>query len=95
MWVVMMVAMMLPSFVPMLSRYRRAVGRPGEKRLGPLTALVGMGYFCVMDVRAMTVVTAASTIERLAPAGERVARANGVVVVAAGLFLIARSAGLR
>ena len=26
MWVVMMVAMMLPSLVPMLGRYRRAVG---------------------------------------------------------------------
>src|SRR5689334_6297762 len=28
MWVVMMVAMMLPSLVPMLCRYRRAVGGP-------------------------------------------------------------------
>src|SRR4029453_7254797 len=27
MWVVMMVAMMLPSLVPMLQRYRQAVGR--------------------------------------------------------------------
>jgi predicted metal-binding membrane protein len=30
MWVVMMVAMMLPSFVPMLSRYREAVVRTGQ-----------------------------------------------------------------
>src|SRR5262249_45212516 len=30
MWVVMMVAMMLPSLVPMLWRYRQAVGRTGE-----------------------------------------------------------------
>ena len=29
MWVVMMVAMMLPSLVPMLWRYRQAVGRTG------------------------------------------------------------------
>ncbi|MBW0001813.1 MAG: DUF2182 domain-containing protein [Verrucomicrobia bacterium] len=48
----------------------------------------------VMDLRAMTVVTAAVTIERLAPAGDRVARAVGAVVVGAGLFLIARAAGL-
>ena len=194
MWVVMMVAMMLPSLVPMLGRYRRAVGGTGEARLGRLTALAGVGYFVVwtvlgmvafplgvalaevemrqpelaravplavgvvvliagalqftawkarhlagcrdspahgialpadagtawrhglrlglhciqccaglmaillvigvMDLRAMVVVGAAITVERLAPAGERVARATGVVVVAAGLFLIARAAGL-
>ena len=194
MWVVMMVAMMLPSLVPMLSRYRRAVGGAGETRLGRLTALVGVGYFfvwavfglavfplgvalaavemqqpplaravpiaagvavlmagslqlsawkarqlaccreapgpgrtlpadagtawrhglrlglhctycCVpltaillvigvMDLRAMTVVTAAITVERLAPAGERVARASGAIVLGAGLFLTARAAGI-
>jgi predicted metal-binding membrane protein len=194
MWVLMMVAMMLPSLVPMLRRYRQAVGRTGETRLAPLTALVGAGYFFVwtvfgmaafplgvavatiemqqpalaravpiavgvvvlvagalqltawkahhlaccreapgrdrtlpsdagtawrhglslglhctqcsvglmaillvigvMDLRAMAVVAAAITVERLAPVGERVARATGVVVVGAGLFLIARAAGL-
>jgi predicted metal-binding membrane protein len=194
MWVVMMVAMMLPFLVPMLQRYREAVGRTGETRLGRLTALVGVGYFFVwtmvgiaafplgvvlaaiamrqpalartvpiavgvvvliagslqftawkarhlaccreapgragalpadpgtawrigvrlglhcghcctnlmaillvigvMDLRAMAVVTAAVTVERLAPASERVARAIGAVVVGAGLFLIARAAGL-
>ena len=201
MWVVMMVAMMLPSLAPMLWRYRQAVGptgqavgRTGKSRLGRLTALVGVGYFFVwtvfgmavfplgvalaavemqwptlaravpiavgvvvviagsiqftawkahhlaccreapargrrlpadagtawrhglrlglhcsyccagltaillvigvMDLRAMAVVTAAITVERLAPAGERVARATGVVVVGAGLFQIARAAGL-
>src|SRR5262245_53669645 len=45
MWVVMMVAMMLPSLVPMLWRYRQAVGSTGEARLGRLTALVSVGYF--------------------------------------------------
>jgi predicted metal-binding membrane protein len=194
MWVVMMVAMMLPSLVPMLGRYRRAVGRPGETRLGRLTALVGAGYFFVwtllglvafpvgivlaaaemrlpalaradpiaagvvvlvagalqftpwkrrrltccrdapgcgrrvpadfgtawryglriglrcssccigltaillvigvMDLRAMAVVTAAINAERLAPAGEFVARTSGTVAVGTGLFLIARAAGL-
>jgi predicted metal-binding membrane protein len=194
MWVVMMAAMMLPSLVPMLWRYRQAVGRPGEMRLGRLTALVGVGYFFVwavfgmavfplgvalarvemqhpalaratpiavgvvvlmagalqftawkayhlaccreapargptsptgastawrhglrlglhcscccagltaillvigvMDLRAMAVVAAAITAERLAPVGERVARAIGTVVVGAGVFLIARAAGL-
>jgi predicted metal-binding membrane protein len=188
MWIVMMVAMMLPSLVPMLRRYREAVGRSG------LTALVGAGYYLVwtvsgiaafllgvaltaiemaepalaravpvavgvvvllagslqftgwkahhlaccrevpgrggtlpadagtafqhglrlglhcsaccagltaillvvgvMDLRAMAVVAVAITLERLAPAGERVARATGVIVAGAGLLLIARTAGL-
>jgi predicted metal-binding membrane protein len=192
MWVVMMVAMMLPSLVPMLSRYRQAVGR--TTRLGWLTAFVGVGYFFVwtvfgmiafplgaalasaemqhpalsravpiaigmvvliagvlqfsawkarhlaccrevpgcgralpadaatawrhgvrlglrcsyscsgltaillvigvMDPRAMALVMAAITVERLAPAGERVAQVTGAVAVGAGLFLIARAAGL-
>jgi predicted metal-binding membrane protein len=194
MWVVMMVAMMLPARAPMLWRYRQAVCRTDETRLGRLTALVGGGYFfvwtvfgmaafplgvalaavemqqpalarfvpvavgivvmiggalqltawkarhlaccreapehgrtlaadagtawrhglrlglhcsrcCVglmaillvigvMDLRAMAIVAAAITVERLAPAGERVARAIGAVVVGAGLFLIARAARL-
>jgi predicted metal-binding membrane protein len=194
MWVVMMAAMMLPSLVPMLWRYRQAVGGPSETRLNRLTALVGVGYFFVwtvlgmgafplgvalaavemqqpelarhgpiavgvvvlmagslqltawkahhlgccreapgrgrtlsadagtawrhglrlglhcsrcclgpmaillvigvMDLRAMAVVAAAITVERLAPAGERVARATGAVAIGAGLFLIAQPAGL-
>jgi predicted metal-binding membrane protein len=47
MWVVMMVAMMLPTLVPMLRRYRQAVGKVGETRLGWLTALVSVAYFFV------------------------------------------------
>ena len=43
----------------------------------------------VMDLRAMVVVAAAITVERLARAGERIARALGAVVVGAGLFLMA------
>jgi hypothetical protein len=42
----------------------------------------------------MAVVTAAITAERFAPAGMRVERAIGGVVVGAGLILIARAAGL-
>ena len=58
-----------------------------------MAILLGLG---VMDLRAMVAVAAAITVERLAPApaGERVARATGVVVVGAGFFLIARAAGL-
>ena len=48
----------------------------------------------VMDLRVMAVVAAAITVERLAPAGERVARAIGAVTVGVGLFLIAQAAGI-
>jgi len=58
---------------------------------GPMAILLVVG---VMDLRAMAVVAAAITVERLAPAGERVARALGAVAVGAGSFLLARAAGL-
>jgi len=48
----------------------------------------------VMDLRAMAVVAVAITVERVAPAGERVARRTGAVFIGAGLFLLARAAGL-
>jgi hypothetical protein len=47
-----------------------------------------------MDLRVMVAVTAGITLERLAPAGERVAQAMGAVVIGAGSLLIARAAGL-
>jgi hypothetical protein len=47
-----------------------------------------------MDLRAMAVVAAAITAERVAPAGERVARAIGAAAAGAGLLLIARAAGI-
>jgi predicted metal-binding membrane protein len=47
-----------------------------------------------MDLRGMALVTAAITVERLAPGCERLARAVGAVLVGVGLFLIARAARL-
>jgi predicted metal-binding membrane protein len=191
MWIVMMIAMMMPSLIPALRRYRRAVAGTGEPRPGRLTVLAGAGYFFVwaifgaaafpvgaalaavalrqpaisravpiavgmavmiagafqltkrkarhlaccreapgpgralpagvgsawrhglrlglqcgrccgnlmaillvigvMDLRAMIAVTAAITAERLAPAGDGIARAVGAAIVATGLFLIARA----
>jgi len=58
---------------------------------GPMAILLVIG---IMDLRAMAVVAAAITVERLAPAGERVARAIGAVAVGAGLLMIGRAAGL-
>jgi predicted metal-binding membrane protein len=59
--------------------------------VGLTAILLVMG---IMDWRAMAVITAAITAERVAPAGERLARAIGAIAAGAGLFLIARAAGL-
>src|SRR5213078_4412028 len=88
MWVVMMVAMMLPSFVPMLWRYHLAVGRTGDTRLGWLTALVGVGYFFVWTVFGMAAfplgVALAAIEMQLPPLARAVPLAIGVVVLMAG-----------
>jgi predicted metal-binding membrane protein len=55
MWVVMMVAMMLPSLAPMLGRYRRAVRSTCESSLAPLTVLAGLGYFFVWTLFGLAV----------------------------------------
>src|SRR5205807_8012380 len=88
MWVVMMVAMMLPSLVPMLWRYRQAVGRTGETRLGRLTVLVGVGYFFVWTVFGMAAfplgVALAAVEMRLPALARAVPIAVGVIVLIAG-----------
>jgi predicted metal-binding membrane protein len=49
-WMAMMVAMMLPSLVPMLLRYRRAMRGQAGISLGWLAAIVAVGYFFVWFV---------------------------------------------
>jgi len=44
----------------------------------------------VMDLRAMTLVTLAITAERVAPAGQRIARVIGVMAIVTGLIQLAR-----
>jgi predicted metal-binding membrane protein len=83
----MMAAMMLPSLVPMLMRYRRAVGRTSEARLHALTALVGVGYFFIWTLFGALVFplgVALAAIEMRQSALARVAPiAVGVVVLIA------------
>ena len=58
----------------------------------PLTAvLLVLG---MMDLRVMAAITAAITLERLAPSDVRVVRAIGDGVIVTGLILMARAAGL-
>jgi len=90
MWTVMMVAMMLPSLVPMLRRYRQAVGSRGELRLGRLTALAGVGYYFVWTVFGMAAFAlgvALAEIEMRLPALSRAVpiAVGGVVLIAGAL----------
>ena len=88
MWVVMMVAMMLPSLVPMLWRYRQAVGRTGQPHLARRIALVGVGYFfvwTVLGVGAFLVGVALAALEMQLPALARAVPITvGVVVLITG-----------
>jgi predicted metal-binding membrane protein len=88
MWVVMMVAMMLPSLVPILWRYRQAIAQTGATPLGGLTALAGLGYFFVwtlLGVVAFSLGAALATVEMQLPAlAQVVPIAAGVVVLIAG-----------
>jgi len=88
MWIVMMMAMMLPSLVPMLSRYREALVRKGAPRVDRLTAVAGMGYFVVWTVFGMAAFPLGAGLASLAMHEPAVARvvpiAVGAVVLIAG-----------
>ena len=87
MWIPMMVAMMLPSLIPMLRRYRRVIGA-GQARRAALTALVSAGYFFVwtlLGLAALPLGVALAAIEMQQPALARaVPAAVGVVVLLSG-----------
>jgi predicted metal-binding membrane protein len=85
MWIVMMVAMMLPSLVPMLRRYRRAVGA-GAAPLGRLSVLVGAGYFAVWSALGLAVFPIGIALAQAEMRWPALAR---VVPIAAGLIVLA------
>ena len=90
MWVVMMAAMMLPSLVPMLSRYRHAVSNTGETHLGRLTVLVGVGYFSVWTLLGMAVfpLGAALTtgVMQQPELAHAMPTASGIIIMFVGVF---------
>ena len=94
MWIVMMVAMMLPSLVPMLRRYRQAVCMASETRLDWLTSIAGAGYFFVWTIVGIAVFplgVALAAIEMRQPALARAVPIGiGVVVLIAGALSSAR-----
>ena len=90
MWTVMMVAMMLPSLVPTLCQYRRAVSSVSASRRDSLTVLVGVSYFSVwtlLGIAAFPLGVAFAAIEMQYPTLARATPLTvSVVVLLAGLF---------
>jgi predicted metal-binding membrane protein len=87
MWTVMMAAMMLPSLVPTLLRYREALAAAGERRLGRFAAIAGAGYFFVWTAAGAalypTGVALAQATMRQAALSRAVPLASAVIVVMA------------
>jgi predicted metal-binding membrane protein len=86
MWIVMMVAMMLPSLAPMLWRYHETAGRLGHSRAGRLTACVGLGYFMVWAALGAAVFPPGAALAGLAMQWPAFARSVPVAIGAAVLI---------
>lgn len=68
MWTVMTAAMMLPSLLPLLVRYRRYVVGAGALRAGILTVMVAAGYFVVWIGIGLLAYPVSGLVGRLDPA---------------------------
>ena len=90
MWLVMMVAMMLPSALPMLLLYRRAAAFRGEPRLDVLTLAIATGYFLVWTLFGVVAYAAGVVISRAAmnwvTLSKIVPLAVGLALVFAGIY---------
>lgn len=87
MWMLMMVAMMLPSFAPVLWRYRESFGRVSATRRAWLTTLMGAGYFSVwmaFGIVAYAVGVALAALELQWPVLARAVPIAGALVVLGG-----------
>jgi predicted metal-binding membrane protein len=85
MWIVMMVAMMLPSLVPILGRYREAIAGTSEMLRGWLTALVALGYFLVWTVFGIIVFPLGAKLAEIEMQQPVLAR---VVPIAVGMVIV-------
>jgi predicted metal-binding membrane protein len=93
MWIVMTAAMMLPSLVPVLWRYRESIDRSGDTRRGWPLVLAGVGYFVVWTVFGLAAYVIGVLIAILAmrhPAlSHAMPLAAGAVLVIAGALQFA------
>jgi predicted metal-binding membrane protein len=76
----------LLSYAPTAWRYGLRLGLDCARCCANLMVLLLV--LGVMDLRAMAVVAAAITLERLAPTGQRAERVLGAVLVGFGLFML-------
>jgi len=101
MWVSMMVAMMLPSTLPMLLLYRRVERFRGDSYLSLRVWLVGAGYFAAWAGFGGLVCLAGALVSRMAMANTHVSQAIpvvcGLALIAAGTYQLTpwKSACLR
>lgn len=94
MWAVMMIAMMLPSLMPMLARYRATVQPTDRTSLGGLTMWVGAGYFFVWTAFGVAVFPAGAAIAvaqiRIPALAMAAPLATGAIILLAGLLQFTR-----
>lgn len=90
MWLSMMVAMMLPSTLPVVLLFRRVMIFRGQARTGWLSAVLSAGYFLAWTGFGLGVYAAGVVLTQLAMRSESTSRAvptlAGVALVAAGIF---------
>jgi predicted metal-binding membrane protein len=87
MWLAMMVAMMLPSCLPMLLLYRRAASFRKEPHLGSITLVLGAGYFFVWLLFGVVAFAAGAAVAHAAMTSMAVSRA--IPFAAAGALVLA------
>jgi predicted metal-binding membrane protein len=90
MWLAMMVAMMLPSALPMLLIYRRVMLFRSEPRCGLRTWLVGAGYFTAWTAFGIVAYGCGLAVARLAMVSELASRlvpfASGIALAVGGVW---------
>jgi predicted metal-binding membrane protein len=89
MWVVMMVAMMLPSLAPVLWRYRQVVDTASPARVDALAAIVAVGYALVWTAIGIGLYLAGVSLAAIAMQQPAVARA---VPLTAGVAILVAAA---
>jgi predicted metal-binding membrane protein len=92
MWLAMMVAMMLPSTMPMLLLYRRAATFHGEEHPGRAMFFAGGGYFFIWTVFGVVAYLIGVVITRVAMHSDSFSRAlpfaGGLALCIAGIYQI-------
>jgi predicted metal-binding membrane protein len=94
MWAVMMTAMMLPSLMPVLWRFRERAAATGVAHPSLSAALAGIAYLLVWSALGLAVFTGGALLLEAALRWPLLARAvpfaAGLVAIAAGLFQMCR-----